>query len=129
MKAMQEDIAKLLLRLFFGGAMLFAHGLPKLMAFSERKDSFPDPLGLGNSLSLGLAIFSEVICAGLVTLGVFTRFTVIPLVFTMLVAAFIVHGNDPFMRKEKAIAYLFGYAAIGLLGSGAFGLDRFFKKS
>jgi putative oxidoreductase len=129
MKAMQEDIAKLLLRLFFGLSMLFAHGMPKLLSFSEKKDVFPDPLGLGSSLSLGLAIFAEVLCAGLITLGVFTRFTVIPLVITMLVAAFIVKAGAPFAKKELALAFLFGYAAIGLLGPGAFSIDKFLKRT
>ncbi len=126
---MQEDIAKLLLRLFFGLSMLFAHGMPKLLSFSEKKDVFPDPLGLGSSLSLGLAIFAEVLCAGLITLGVFTRFTVIPLVITMLVAAFIVKAGAPFAKKELALAFLFGYAAIGLLGPGAFSIDKFLKRT
>jgi putative oxidoreductase len=103
--------------------------MPKLLSFSEKKDVFPDPLGLGSSLSLGLAIFAEVLCAGLITLGVFTRFTVIPLVITMLVAAFIVKAGAPFAKKELALAFLFGYAAIGLLGPGAFSIDKFLKRT
>lgn len=129
MKEMQADLGKLILRLFFGLTMLFAHGLPKLMTFQEKKDVFPDPLGIGSSLSLGLAVLAEVVCAALVSVGAFTRLNVIPLIITMVVAAFIVKAGAPFEKKELALAFLFGYAAIGLLGPGAISVDKFLKKA
>ena len=117
-----EDLGRLLLRLAFGGMML-THGVPKLLGFAEKMDGFPDPLGVGSTLSLTLAVFAEVVCAGLVVLGAFTRLAVVPLIVTMLVAAFIVHADDPFGRKELALAYGLAYLAIGLLGAGRFSVD------
>lgn len=125
---MKHDLACLITRLTFGGTMLLAHGMPKLLTFSEKMNVFPDPLGVGNSLSLGLTIFSEVLCAALLMLGVFTRFTAIPLMITMLVAFLLVHGNDPFKIKEMSFLYFFGYLICALLGSGRFSLDFLIRK-
>lgn len=125
---MLHDSALLLSRLLFGATMLIAHGLPKLMSFSQRMNTFPDPLGVGNSLSLGLTIFAEVLCAGLLALGLFTRWVSGPLVVTMAVAAFIVHSSDPWHKKELAFIYMVGYLICGLLGSGRFSLDFVIRK-
>lgn len=100
--------------------MLIAHGWPKLAGFSEKMDVFPDPIGLGSSLSLGMAIFAEVFCAALVVAGVFTRLASVPLFVTMAVAFFIVHGSDPFGQKELAFVYMGMYIALILLGGGKY---------
>lgn len=125
---MPVDLGKLVLRIAFGATMLFAHGWGKLANFSNLMNKFPDPLGIGNSLSLGMTIGAEVICAGLLALGLFTRWVSIPLIITMFVAMFIVHGGDPWAKKELAFLYLCGYTATGLLGSGRFSLDFLIRK-
>jgi putative oxidoreductase len=91
-------------------------------------NTFPDPLGIGNSLSLGLAIFAEVLCALLVALGLFTRWVSLPLIVTMFVAFFLVHGNHPWAKREMSFIYMMAYIAIGLLGSGRFSLDFLIRK-
>jgi len=121
-KDTRDDLGRLVLRLTFGGMML-THGIPKLLGFADKMEGFPDPLGVGSPVSLTLAVFAEVLCAGLVLLGAFTRLAVVPLIVTMVVAGFIVHANDPFGRKELALAYGLGYVAIGLLGAGRFSVD------
>ena len=61
-----DHAAKLLIRLGAGGMML-THGIPKIgRLFGEGPVKFADPFGLGPEISLVLAIFAEVICAGLV---------------------------------------------------------------
>ena len=42
----------------------------------------------------------------------------------MVVAAFVVHFDDPFGRKEKAVLYLVGYMIIFLLGPGKYSIDK-----
>lgn len=121
---MLKDIALLLLRLTFGGLMLMNHGWGKMMKlFSGDPNKFADPIGLGAPVSLGLTVFAEALCAALIVIGLFTRWASIPLVVTMLVAALIVHGSDPFADKEMALLYVTAYAAIGLLGAGNFSID------
>ena len=120
---MSESIGKLLLRLGFGGMML-THGWPKLAKVIETgKFAFGDPIGLGPTLSLILTIFAEFLCSILLIIGFKTKLAAIPLAFTMLVAALIAHGDDPFARKEKALLYLVGYIVIALLGPGQYSLD------
>lgn len=101
--------------------MLLAHGISK--AASYPNPDFPDPLGLGANLSLILAIFSEVICSFLLVLGLWTRLAAIPLIVTMLTAGFIVHGADPFSKKELSLIYLLGYIVIFLMGPGKYSVD------
>ena len=58
------DGALLFLRLFIGGMML-SHGWTKLATFSVLSATFPDPLGVGSTLSLLLILFAEVGCSPL----------------------------------------------------------------
>lgn len=122
--ALAQSLGLLALRLMFGLGMLFAHGWGKMMSYGDKLDSFPDPLGIGSAASLTATVFAEVVCAFLVSIGLLTRGALIPLIFTMLVAAFIVHGNDPFSSKEMALLYLTGYGVIFLSGPGKFSLDH-----
>ena len=115
-----NNIGKLLLRLSSGGFML-THGYPKLMSWSAKSATFPDPVG--SATSLALAIFAEFFCALAVMTGAFTRPAVVPLVVTMAVAGFVVHGADPWGRKEKAILDLAMYLAVFFLGPGEYSVD------
>ena len=120
----QNHLAKLILRIAFGGFML-THGIPKLMKlFAGGEIQFADPIGLGATASLVLTVFAEVVCAALILVGYKTKWATYPLIITMLVAAFVVHGDDPFGKKEFALLYAVGYLAISLLGAGKYSVDR-----
>ncbi|MCC9656207.1 DoxX family protein [Rhodopirellula halodulae] len=119
------SIGLLLLRVGISVLML-VHGIAKVKGFSEMSEGFPDPLGMGHQTSLIMAIASEVGCSLLLIAGLFTRLAALPLAFTMVVAAFVVHADDPWQKKELAIVYLLVYASIALLGPGRFALDRLF---
>ena len=43
--------------------LLMNHGIQKWSNFQELSTAFPDPLGIGSPLSLGLAIFGELVCS------------------------------------------------------------------
>ena len=75
-------------------------------------------------MSLIMAIGAEVGCSILLILGLGTRLAVIPLAFTMLVALFVVHAEDPWKVKELAAIYLLVYASLLLTGPGQFSLDH-----
>lgn len=124
---MRQDIGLLILRLGLGGMIFFGHGWGKLMSFSASSAMFPDPLGIGPSISMALATFAEAFCGVAIMLGMFTRFTAIPPLVTMAVAAFIVHSGDPFSTKEKALLYGLGFLALSLLGAGRFSLDEIIR--
>ena len=42
----------------------------------------------------------------------------------MLVAAFIVHGADPFAKKEKALLYAICFLVIAITGAGKYSIDK-----
>ena len=125
----KTDFGHLIMRLTFGLTMLIAHGWPKFVSFGERAASFPDILGIGSTANLALVVFAEVLCAGLIAIGLFTRMACVPLLITMLVAFFVIHGEDPFQKKEMAFLYLCAYAAIFFSGPGKFSIQNIFKIS
>lgn len=122
------DAGLLFLRLSAGLLMLFAHGLPKLMTFSEKSSSFPDPLHISSVASLSLALFAEVGCALAVAAGFYTRLATLPLLFTMAIAFFVIHADDAFKVQEKALLFAILYAAILLMGPGKYSLDTWLSR-
>lgn len=122
---MNIDLGKLLLRLGFGGAMI-PHGYSKLERLLEHGTDaqFADPFGIGMFPTLLLAILSEVICPILVILGIKTRFAAIPVIITMVIAAFVAHADDPWAKKEMAFLYLIAYTVIALIGAGRYAINR-----
>lgn len=123
-----KSLGILVLRLGFALTMVIKHGWSKLMNFGSMMGTFPDPLNIGSTASLALAVSSELLCALLVTLGLFTRLASIPLIISMAVAFFIVHGQDAFSKKEMAFLYMIAFLAIFILGSGKYSLDKWFRR-
>jgi putative oxidoreductase len=119
------DIALLIARVTIAGFML-VHGIPKMERLvSNEPIAFASVFGMGQELSLGLAVFAEVICSVLVLLGLGTRLAVIPLIITMTIAVFSIHGADPFVKKEMGLHYLLTYVMLLLMGSGRYSLDHY----
>lgn len=121
------SLGLLIMRLGFASVIAIRHGLPKLLDFTNLMHTFPDPIGLGSTITLSLAVFSEFLCAILVALGFFTRYATIPVVATMMTAFFVVHGGDPFAKKELSFLFLTGFTSILVMGPGRFSLDAMFK--
>jgi putative oxidoreductase len=118
-----------LLRISFGLMLVLAHGWPTLKGFLEgTTDPYPDPLGMGSYLTMGLMVFTEFFCALLVTLGVFTRWSLIPIVIGFSVAFFVHHANDPFGYKELSFHYLLVFVILFISGPGKFTLMSFIRK-
>ena len=122
--------SSIILRVVFGGSMVIGHGWRKFLMITDGDPiKFADPIGLGASTSLYLAVFAEVICAVLLVFGLFTRGVVVPLLITMLIALLIVHGSDPFAKQEMSLLYASVYFTIFLLGPGRYSLDHLLFKS
>ncbi|MCE6988189.1 DoxX family protein [Dyadobacter sp. CY323] len=116
------DFGVLILRVGISVLML-THGYAKLKGFLSGDHSFADPIGIGEELSYILTICAEFGCSILLVLGLFTRAALIPLIFTMLVVALIVHGEDPFSKKEHAISFLIVYLTLFFTGPGKYSVD------
>ena len=118
---------------------MILHGWGKLqMMLDGEFENFGDPIGLGKSLSLILVVIAEVGCAALIMIGLATRLATVPIIIAMSVAAFVVHGADPWTMgagasKEPALLFLTVYLTLLFTGAGKFSADnlicgRFCKK-
>jgi putative oxidoreductase len=120
------NFALLVLRVWMGGTLLLNHGLGKLTGFSSMSAGFPDPLGIGHSASLALAIFAEVVAAVLIVAGLVTRLAALIAVVELGVAFLCVHkmalSGDH--SGELAFIYTAGFLALFLAGGGAISLDK-----
>ncbi|MCW0217531.1 MAG: DoxX family protein [Prosthecobacter sp.] len=119
------DLGLLVLRVSLGFSMLVLHGWVKFQNFSTMAPKFLPLFGLPSNISLGMAIFAEVVCSVLLIVGVFTRFAALNLTITMAVAFFIAH-NAQFTGEqsgEMAFVYLAGYITLLFAGAGKFSAD------
>lgn len=116
------DISQLLSRLLFG-LLFMMHGLSKINDLGQMTLAFPDPLGVGSEISLILALFGEVFCPVLLILGLLTRLSLIPMIFTMCIAFFVIHAGDPFSAKELSLIYLATFMIMWVSGAGKYSLD------
>jgi putative oxidoreductase len=119
------DLALLVLRVWLGASMLWLHGWMKVTKFSTIAPKFMDFLGLGQTPSLVLAIFAELICAALLVVGLWTRLAALCLGFTMGVAFWVAHGGklSGAGSGEMAFLYLAGCVALFVAGGGKFSVD------
>ncbi|MBD8018213.1 MULTISPECIES: DoxX family protein [Kaistella] len=118
-----SDIVILITRIFVGFAML-SHGFPKLQQlFSGEEIQFYSFLWLSPKSTLILAVFAEFVCSIFIILGLFTRFALFFLLITMAVAGLIVHGADPFAKREMSLLYLSVYMLLFAFGPGRYSVD------
>ena len=119
-----SDLGLLILRVGLS-ALLLTHGIPKLLAFINGDTAIVgDPIGLGGLITSILVLIAEFIAPVLIIIGIKTRLASISVIILMAVAAFVVHASDPIATKEKALLYLVGFIAIGLMGAGSISIDK-----
>ncbi|KFF23585.1 DoxX family protein [Chryseobacterium vrystaatense] len=123
-----KDIILLVVRVFIGFAML-SHGFPKLQMLLEGgKIEFYDFIGLGPLVTLILTVIAEFVCSIFLILGLFTRISLGFLIFTMIIAAFVVHGGDLFEKREMSLIYLSVYLLLMACGAGKVSVDHMIEK-
>ncbi len=126
---MNSNVGLLILRVSTGLIMLFSHGWGKLINFSTIAPAFADPIGVGPNISLALAVFAEVFCSVAVIIGLKTRWAIVPLVITMIVAVGIVHGSDPWAKKELGMMFMVSFLTLFFTGAGKYSVDGIMGKS
>ena len=122
--SVNANLGVLFLRVGIGLMMIVGHGYGKLQKYLNGDHAFGDPISLGEETSLLLTIFAEFVCSLLLIFGLFTRAALIPLLFTMLVALFLVHGSDPMGKQELPLMYALAYLTLFLIGPGKYSLDQ-----
>ena len=114
----------LLLRVFSGVAMAFAHGINKIppsAGFIEVTGKLGFPFPAFFAWSAGITEFFGGI---LLALGLLTRPSALFLSITMFVAFFMRHAGDPFSQKEKAFLFLILFIFFLIAGSSRPSLDN-----
>jgi putative oxidoreductase len=119
------NLGLLVMRLWLGSAMFFNHGIEKLTHFKDIAPTFPDPLGIGQPVSLALVMFAEVVGSLLLVMGLLTRFAALTLVIDLFVAFLMVHDSALSGKNsgELAFIYLAGFVVLLITGGGMISLD------
>jgi len=109
----------------FGKVFGVRDGAPAIEGFTKGVEAmgFPFP-----GLFAWAAALSEFLGGILIILGLGTRGAGFLLLVTMLVAAFVRHGTDPFRVRELALAYGTVAAALAFMGAGSLSLDALVLK-
>lgn len=121
-KSSAYSVLLLVVRVFFG-LLFLTHGYGKLMSHASLPDLFADPFGLGSAVSYWMVVFAEVVCSFALIFGILQRIVLIPMIFTMCTAFFIVHGGDTFATKELAFIYLIVFIVLYITGPGKYSFD------
>jgi putative oxidoreductase len=117
------SIGLLLMRIGAGALLIYGHGWPKLMHYTERAGRFSDPLHIGSDRSLMLTIFAEFVCAAAVVLGFATRFAAGVIVILFAVILGVVTRGEPFSEREMAMIYCLPFLCLVFTGGGNYALD------
>lgn len=117
-----------LLRVFAGLAMAFGHGMgkippPEMFIAGVEQLGFPVPLFF--AWAAGLSEFAGGI---LLAAGLLTRPAAFLVSSTMMVAAFLQHGNDPFNVQELSLFYLTASLFFLVRGGGQWSLDHLLSR-
>ncbi|MGQ7935971.1 DoxX family protein [Paraburkholderia sp. D1E] len=117
--------ALLFLRVAASVLLLVVHGLPKATHYSSQLAVIEDPLHLGKTLTLGIAIFAEVLCPVLMIAGIATRLAALPMMVITLMALTLVHPEWTLDQPQFAwmLLILFGTIVIG--GAGRYRVSWF----
>lgn len=118
-----RDIGLLVWRTGFAFALFWEHGLPKWQNFNELATDWLDPLGIGPTATLLLAMFAEILCTFLVFVGLATRLAAAAIVINFAVVVFLIKLGEPFGERELAILYLVGSLGVMFAGAGRISLD------
>lgn len=117
------NLGTLVLRVVFGLLLLLDHGLDKITHFSKYEYTFYNFLNIGHRWSLVLCIFAEVVCAGLVALGLFTRLAALVLCVNFSVASFMAMKGQPLDHRELPLVFLAAFVTLLMTGPGKYSVD------
>ena len=118
-----QDLGLLFLRASGALFLLWVHGLPKLLNYSEQLKQIEDPFHLGAHVTLLLAIFAEVLCPLLIVAGVLVRLACLPILFVLLVALLLVHPQWTVAEGQFGWLLLILFTTVFIAGPGRLALN------
>ncbi|WP_339419739.1 MULTISPECIES: DoxX family protein [unclassified Pseudomonas] len=114
----QQDLGLLFLRGSGALFLLWVHGLPKLLNYSEQLKLIEDPFHLGAHITLLLAIFAEVLCPLLIIAGVLVRLACLPILAVLLIAMRVVHPEWTLLEGQFGWLLLIIFSSVLIAGPG-----------
>ena len=119
------DFALLLLRVWFGYMLFYKHGIEKIFTFHQMSQHFPDPLHIGATWNLVLAMISDGICSLLLIPGFATRWAALYIACIVGTAFVMVHHMALSGQHNGELPYLYAGAALTIFfaGPGRFSID------
>ena len=119
----KADFGLLFLRLTAALLLFYVHGLPKLQHFDNELQHIDDPLNIGRGLTLGLALFAEVLCPVAIALGLLTRLATLPVLVLLIVSILLVHPEWSIAEGQFAWLLIIVFGSIALAGPGRYSVD------
>ncbi|MBN2978912.1 LysR family transcriptional regulator [Pseudomonas fluorescens] len=117
-----QDLGLLFLRASGALFLLWVHGLPKVLNYSEQLKLIEDPFHLGAHVTLLLAIFAEVLCPVLIVAGVLVRLACLPILAVLLIAMLVVHPEWTLLEGQFGWLLLIIFTSVLIAGPGRFTL-------
>ena len=119
-----QDLGLLFLRVSGALFLLWVHGLPKLLNYSEQLKLIEDPFHLGANITLLLAIFAEVLCPLLILAGVLVRLACLPILSVLLIALLVVHPEWTLFEAQFGWLLLIIFTSVLIAGPGRIALNQ-----
>ncbi|QZP23425.1 DoxX family protein [Pseudomonas sp. DR208] len=123
----RQDLGLLFLRISGALFLLWVHGLPKLLNYSEQLQLIEDPFHLGANITLLLAIFAEVLCPLLIIAGVLVRLACLPILAVLLIALLVVHPEWTLFEAQFGWLLLIIFTTLLISGPGRLVLSQRFS--
>ena len=120
------DVGVLILRVFAGLSLAYAHGWGKVPP-QEQFVAGVTRLGFPAELAW-LTMLTEFGGGLALAAGLGTRLAALAMTINFSVAGFMAHAADPYARKELAFLFLAVSLMFLLVGGGRFSVDRLIKK-
>ncbi|MGU7782137.1 DoxX family protein [Burkholderia sp. PU8-34] len=120
--AHSTDLGLLFLRVSAGVLLLIVHGLPKIRHFTSEEEAIEDPFHFGKLLSIGFAIFAEVLCPLLVIVGFATRLASLPVMVISAIALLRVHPEWTAQQAQFAWMLIIMFGTLVIAGAGQYSL-------
>ncbi|WP_460952801.1 DoxX family protein [Pseudomonas marginalis] len=122
-----QDLGLLFLRVSGALFLLWLHGLPKLLNYSEQLKLIEDPFHLGAHVTLLLAIVAEVLCPVLIIAGVLVRLACLPILAVLLIAMVVVHPEWTLFEGQFGWLLLIIFTSVLIAGPGRLVLSQRFS--
>ncbi|NWA66534.1 DoxX family protein [Pseudomonas reactans] len=122
-----QDLGLLFLRVSGALFLMWVHGVPKLLNYSEQLKLIEDPFHLGATVTLVLAIFAEVLCPLLIIAGVLVRLACLPILCVLLIALLVVHPDWTLFEAQFGWLLLIIFTTLLISGAGRLVLTQRFS--